>query len=358
MNKFLKGSRRFLLIMLLSFGIGAIFILLIGENPGTSFIALLKGAFIGKLNLGKTIANFTPLLLTSLAFAVGAKAGAFNVGVEGEIFLGGITAAYIGIHWTFLPMPIHLLSCFVGAVIVASLWALIPGILKAYYRVSEVCSTILLNYVAYFITSYLVSGPMSAGVANSQSLHVADQVRLFQFMRPSSANVGVIIAILVTVGIVWMLQKTTFGYKIRAVGTNPVHAEFVGINPKIIFIKAMMLSGALGGVAGTIEVLGVHGYFLDNFAAGVGFNGMLVSLIVKNNVVLAPFMAFFLGALKSGALGLQQITDVPKSIVDTITAIFIIVATMDGLFQFNKKKKHSKLFLKSEMNEGGLDGNI
>jgi simple sugar transport system permease protein len=342
LSEALKGLRRFLLIMLLSLVIGAIFIIMIGENPIDAYIALLKGAFIGKLNLGKTIANFTPLLLTSLAFAVGAKGGAFNVGVEGEVFLGGITAAYIGIHWGFLPMPIHLLACFIGAIIIAALWAFIPGVLKAYYGVSEVCSTILLNYVALYLTSYLVSGPMSAGVANAQSLPVADQVKLFQFMKPSSANLGIIIAIIVGIATIWMLQKTTFGYKIRTVGISPNHAEYVGINPKSTFIKTMMFSGALGGIAGCIEILGVHGYFLNNFANGLGFNGMLTSLIVKNNVVMAPIMSFFFGALKSGGLGLQQSTGVPKSIIDTITATFIIIATMETLFQFAKKKKNNK----------------
>ena len=331
--------RRFLFIILFSLAIGAVFIMMIGENPLNAYGALVKGAFVGKLNLGKTLANFTPLLLTSLAFAVGAKGGAFNVGVEGEVFLGGIAAAYIGIHWTFLPMPLHLLACFLGAMIVGALWAFIPGALKAYYGVNEVCTTILLNYVAFYLTSYLVSGPMSAGVANAQSHAVADQVKLFQFMKPSSANVGMFIAIVVSIGVIWVFNKTTFGYKIRTVGTNPLHAEYVGINPKKNFIKTMMFSGVLGGIAGCIEILGVHGYFLNNFASNLGFNGMLASLIVKNNILLTPFMAFFLGSLKSGALGLQQSTGVPKSIVDTITAVFIIVATMDLLFQYNKKRK-------------------
>ncbi len=338
----LEAGRRLFYILLLSLAVGALFILLIKENPLRSYVALFRGAFRGKLNFGNTLANFTPLMLTALAFAVGAKGGAFNVGVEGEVFLGGLVAAYIGIHWTFLPKILHLAACFLGAMAAAALWALIPGLLKAYYRVSEVCSTILLNYVAYNITSYFVTGPMSAGVANAQSLPVADQVRLHQFLRPSSANVGIVVAALVTLATIWLLRKTTFGFKIRAIGTNPLHAEYVGINPKTMLVKAMVLSGVLGGIAGAVEILGVHGYYLDNFAAGVGFNGMLVSLIVKNNLILVPVMAFILGALKSGALGLQQATDVPKSIVDTITAIFIIVGTMEGLFQVSRKKRNKK----------------
>ncbi len=336
MNVAVKSIQKILLTMLLALAIGALFILFIGENPLEAYGALLRGAFNGKLKIGTTLASFTPLLLTSCAFAVAAKAGAFNVGVEGEVFLGGITAAYIGINWTFLPAPVLLIVCFLGAMTVAALWALIPAVLKAYYRVSEVCVTILMNSVALYITSYLVSGPMSAGVANAQSLPVT--VNLPQFMKPSSVNAGLFIALITVIFMIWVLNKTTFGYKVKTVGTNPSHAEYVGISPKKIFIQSMMLSGALGGMAGCIEVLGVHGYFLNNFAAGLGSNGMLASLIVKNNLIFAPFMSFFLAVLKSGAMGMQQSTGVPKSIVDTITAVFIIVATMELLFQFKDKK--------------------
>lgn len=326
--------------MLVALGIGALFILSIGENPVDAYSALFKGAFNGKLRLGTTLAGFTPLLLTSIAFAVAAQAGAFNVGVEGEVFLGGITAAYIGINWTFLPKPLLYVACFLGAMAIAAAWAFIPAALKAFYGVSEVCTTILMNTVAFYITSYLVSGPMSAGIANPQTLPV--NVTLFQFMKPSSANLGILIAIGVVLLVIFMLYKTNWGYKIRTVGTNPTHADYVGISSKKVFIGAMMLSGMLGGIAGCIEVLGVHGYFLNNFAAGLGSNGMLAALIVKSNVIFTPFMAFFLAVLKAGAMGMQQTTGVPKSLVDTITAVFIIIATMETAFQFNSRRKKKK----------------
>lgn len=341
MKQTLKNSRKILLTMLLALGIGAIIILAIGENPLAAYGSLLRGAFDGKLKIGTTLAAFTPLLLTSCAFAVAAQAGAFNVGVEGEVFLGGLVAAYIGINWGFLPKPVLLLACFAGAIAIGMLWALIPAILKAYYNISEVCVTILMNSVALYITSYFVNGPMSAGVANAQSLPVL--VTLPKILPPSNFNAGIFIAIVVELLIIFMLKKTTWGYKIHTVGTNPMHAEYVGINPKKVFINSMMLSGAIGGIAGCIEVLGVHGYFLNNFAVGLGTNGMLAALIVKSNVVLAPIMAFFLAVLKSGAMGMQQSTGVPKSIVDTITSVFIIIATMELLFQFKDKKKRKTI---------------
>ena len=332
LNSFLK----IIFTMLIALLVGAIFILIIGENPIDAYAALFRGAFKGKLKLGTTLAAFTPILLTSTAFIVAAKAGAFNVGVEGEVFLGGIVAAYVGINFTFLPKPLLLIACFVFA----ALWAYIPAALKAYYGVSEICTTILMNSIAFYLTNYLVSGPMSAGVANAQSLPVS--VTLPKIMLPSSLNTGIFIAFIILIFFIWLIYKSTLGFKIREVGMNPENAEYVGVNPKMIFIKAMMLSGLIGGIAGAIEVLGVHGYFLNNFANGLGSNGMLAALIVKNNMLFAPFMSLFIAVLRTGAMGMQQATSVPKSLVDTITAVFIIFACMDFVLKFRSRKKEVK----------------
>lgn len=340
-----KGLYKILITLLLALGVGAIFILAIGENPIEAYGALFKGAFGTKLGLGTTLAGFTPLLLTSLAFAVAAQAGAFNVGVEGEVILGGITAAYIGANWGFLPVPLLYLACFLGAMAVSAAWALIPAALKAFYNVSEVCVTILMNTVAGYIGSYLVSGPMSAGTATAQSIPVL--VTLPKFMKPSSANAGLAIAIVIVILIIFILYRTKWGYKIRTVGTNSAHADYAGIKSRQVFINAMLLSGMLGGIAGCIEVLGVHGYYLDGFAKDLGTNGMLAALIVKSNMLFTPFIAFFLAVLKSGAMAMQQATSVPKSIVDTVSAVFIIIATMEFVIQLKARRK------KSTEQEGG-----
>lgn len=333
----LKSLYKILITLLLALGIGAIFILAIGENPLMAYGALIKGAFGTRLGLGTTLSGFTPLMLTSIAFAVAAQAGAFNVGVEGEVILGGITAAFIGVNWGFLPVPLLYVACFLGAMAVSVAWALIPAVLKAYYNVSEVCVTILMNTVALYIGSYLVSGPMSAGTATPQSKPVL--VTIPKIMKPSSANAGIAIAIAVVLLVIFILYKTKWGYKIRTVGTNPAHADYVGINSKRVFINAMLLSGMLGGIAGCIEVLGVHGYYLDGFAKDLGTNGMLAALIVKSNMVFTPFIAFFLAMLKSGAMAMQQVTSVPKSIVDTVSAVFIIIATMEFVVELRNRRK-------------------
>ena len=333
----IKSVANVLLPLVLALLVGTIIIVLMGENPAEAYAALIQGAFKGKLKLGTTLASFTPLLLTSTAFIIAAKAGAFNVGVEGEVLLGGIAAAYVGINWTFLPKPALIIACFAAAIVVSALWALIPAALKVYYNVSEVCTTILMNSVALYITNYLVSGPMSAGAANAQSHPVA--APLTQIMKPSSLSTGIFISIAVTIFMIFVLSKTPLGLKIRMVGTNPENAEYAGINPKHVFMKAMMISGAIGGIAGCIEVLGVHGYFLNNFASGLGNNGMLAALIANNNIITAPIISFFIAVLRSGAMGMQQATNVPKSLVDTITAVFIIFACMQLIGNIKKSKK-------------------
>ncbi|RPF47590.1 nucleoside ABC transporter membrane protein [Hydrogenoanaerobacterium saccharovorans] len=331
-----------LLTIVVSMFIGAVVMLILGYNPLEAYFQLFKGAFVGKLNLGTTLQKFVPLLLTSIAFVISSRVGVFNVGVEGELYLGAMAAAWVGFAFKGLPAPIHLILCFAAAMVVGAAWAYIPGSLKARLGVNEVCVTILMNYVAKFITSYLVNGPLSAKTGVPQTPAVADGVKLTQFMKPSQAHTGLFIAIVVVVVIFWLMSRSTTGYKFTSVGLNPLHAEYVGIDPKKTMIRAMLLSGAVGGIAGAIEILGVYGYFLDNFSSGIAMDGMLAALIVKSDIKMVPLMAFFLAVLKSGALGMERYTGVPKSIVDTIIAIFIVFATMEALFVFNKRRKAKK----------------
>lgn len=329
-----------------SMAIGAVLMVALGYNPIDAYFHLFRGAFYGKLNLGTTLQKFTPLLITSLAFIVSARAGGFNVGVEGEMYLGAIAAAWLGFALHGIPAPLHILICFLGAMAVGAAWAYIPASLKAYFGVNEVCVTILLNYVAKYITSFLVNGPLSAKTGVPQTPVVDKSIMLFRLLKPSQANAGFFIGIIVAIFIYWLLTKSTIGYKFTTVGFNPKHAEYIGINPKKQLIYSMMVSGVMGGIAGAIEVLGVYGYFLDNFSSGIAMDGMLAALIVKNDIRMAPLMALFLAVLKSGALGMERYTGVPKGIVDTIIAIFIIFATMDALFSWHRKKKATKETLK------------
>lgn len=340
-SSYRQNSLRILITIILALFVGSIIILAIGENPLTVYAALIRGALSGQLGIGQTIAMFTPLLLTSSAFAIAAKAGGFNVGVEGQVFLGALVAAYVTIYWTSVPTPLLYILAFVAAMLVGAFWALIPALLRAYVDVSEICVTILMNSVAVYLTSYFVSGPMSAGTAISQSKEVT--IRLAQFWRPSRLNTGFFIALAVFATIVFLVQRTKLGYRIKMVGTSPLFADTVGIDSKKVFVQAMVISGMVAGMAGCIEVLGVHRSFLVNFAVGLGSNGMLASLIVDNNLLGVPFIAFFLAILKNGAMAMQQATSVPKSIVDMISALFIIIATMNIIASNGRLPRKSRV---------------
>lgn len=335
-----------LLTLILSMIVGAVFMWINGYHPLDAYMQLLKGAFAGSVNLGTTLQKFVPILLTGLGFAVAAKVDCFNAGIEGELYLGAMAAAWAGHYVTFLPGPLHILFCFAIASLAGALWAAIPAILKMKWGVNEICVCILSTYVAKYFTSWLCNGPLSAGTGVPQTPEVSKDVMLFQFMKPSQANVGLFIAIAIVIFLIWLMSKSTIGLRFTMVGSNRFNAEYLGMDARKIIIRGMMLSGALGGIAGAIEVLGVYGYFLDNFSLNIANDGMLSSLIVWNDLYLVPLMSFFVSALKAGALSMERFAGVPRSVVDTITAVFIIFATMETLFnfllKFRKKAKEGR----------------
>jgi simple sugar transport system permease protein len=314
--------------------LGAAVIKLLGYDPVEAYIQLFRGAFVGRLNFGGTLERFVPLMLTALAFAVSAKVAVFNVGVEGELYLGAICAAWAGFTIKGLPAIAHIPICVALGMAAGGLWAIIPAALKAYWKVNEVCVTILMNYVATYITSYLVAYPLSGKTGVPQTPALEASARLFRIMRPSRANAGIFIA-LGAFAVVWfILTRTAWGYRIRQVGQNPAFAEYAGIRSRATIIWGMIMSGALGGLAGSLEVMGIYGYFLDGFSPGIAFDGMLASLIAKNDLKMVPVLAFFLAVLKAGALGMERFTGVPKALVDSIIAVFILIAAMEGLSIF------------------------
>lgn len=330
------------LSILVSLVVGGIVVALMGFNPLETYKQLFVGAFAGKFNFGGTLEKFVPLMLTGIAFAVSSQVAVFNVGVEGELYLGAIAAAWAGFAIKGLPAFVHIPLCLAIAMAVGALWGAIPGSLKAYFGVNEVCVTILLNYVAQYLASFLVNYPLSAHGGTPQTPQIAASATLKQIMLPSRANTGLFIAIVAVIIIYWIVFHTTYGYKMRSVGTNFHYTEYIGIDAKKTMVSGMMLSGAIGGLAGAIEVMGIYGYFLDSFSNGIAFDGMLAALIAKNNFILTPILAMFLAVLKSGALSMERFTGVPKSLVDAIIATFILLATMEGLFTIRKRKKAAK----------------
>jgi simple sugar transport system permease protein len=324
---------------------------LLGYNPFRSYLELFKSALVGRFNLGSTLERFVPIMLTAIAFTVSFKVSVFNAGVEGEVYVGAITAAWIGYSVVGLPRVLHLPLCMVLAVLAGALWAAIPGILKAYFRVNEICSTLLLNYPAIYLASYLVNNQLSSHTGIPQTPEVAGSAALAKILPPSRANTGLFIAVGILIVVYWLRHRSTLGYRMRSVGSNALYSQYIGISSRGIMIVGMLISGGIGGLAGSIEVLGIYGRYLDGFSNFVAFDGMLASLIAGNNILAIPGFAFFLAALKQGALGLERFTGIPKSMVDAIIAVFILLAAMEGFFVFRGRKKRVKTLSESASGE-------
>jgi simple sugar transport system permease protein len=327
----LISPTQFLLGTLLALLVGALILLIFGENPVTAYQALFKGAFGSKRTIAETMLSTTLLLLGGLAVAVGFRCGLFNMGVEGQIVLGGLLPAYLGYAVT-LPWYLHLPLGMVAGTLVGALWGAIPGYLKARYRIHEVITTIMLNYIAFAIGGYMVAvgGPMKeVGESLPASPKILESARLPRLLEGTRLTGGIFIALAVAV-LVWIfLFKTRLGYKLRAVGLNPDAAEYAGISPQRFTVLAMFLSGGLGGLAGAVEVLGVHYRFFENFSPGYGWDAIAVALLGLLHPAGVTAAAFLLGALRSGSVAMQAVAQISKDVVLVLTALIIFFTAMN-----------------------------
>lgn len=311
--------------------IGVIILLLMGNNPIEAYSALVQGAFGSKRCIAETILSTTPLIFGGLAFALAYRCGLFNIGIEGQIAMGGMAAAFLGYSITGLPLILHLPIVLIGAALMGAVWGIGPGVLKARFGVHEVISTIMLNYIAFKITGYMVSvkGPMKALAdempASPRILNSAKIIRIWEGTR---LHWGIFLALILAVVVYYLLFKSRLGYKIRAVGKNRFAAETVGISAPRHFVITMMLSGLLGGLAGGVEICGVHYRLLAAFSPGYGFDSIAVALLGILHPFGIIFSAFLFGILRSGAILMQTMAGVSKDMVQVISAIIIFFMGM------------------------------
>ena len=325
---------QFVLGVVLAFIAGALFLLVFQEDPVEAYSALYKGAFSSKRYIAETLLSTTPLIFGGLAVALGFRCGLFNMGVEGQIVLGGMTAAYIGYAWE-LPKVIHLPLAILGGAIVGGLWGAIPGYLKARHKIHEVITTIMLNYIVFEIASYMIAvgGPMKADNELPVSPDVLATAQLSRIWEGTRLSGGIFIALVMAVLVWFFLFKTRLGYKTRAVGLNASAAEYAGSKPKRMMVLAMFLSGALGGMAGAVEVLGVHYKFYATFSPGYGWDAIAVALLGQLHPVGVVASAFLFGILRSGSITMQALAQISKDIVLVLTALIIFFTATNKTLQ-------------------------
>jgi ABC-type uncharacterized transport system permease subunit len=315
---------QFILGIVLAFVAGALFLLIFQEDPIEAYGALLKGAFSSKRYIAETLLSTTPLIFGGLAVALAFRCGLFNMGVEGQIVLGGMVAAYIGYGWE-LPAAIHLPVAILGAALAGGLWGAIPGYLKARHKIHEVITTIMLNYIMFQIAAFMIAvgGPMKADNELPVSPTVLETAQLTRIWEGTRMSGGIFIAIATAVVVYIFLFHTRLGYKMRAVGSNPDAAEYAGIKPGKMMILAMFFSGALGGIAGSVEVLGVHYKFYASFSPGYGWDAIAVALLGLLHPLGVVASSFLFGVLRAGSITMQAIAQISKDIVLILTALII-----------------------------------
>ncbi|HZG61028.1 MAG TPA: ABC transporter permease [Anoxybacillus sp.] len=336
-----------LLAVLLGMIAGSIVMVVSGYDPIAGYSALLYGAFGDSYYIGETIRQMTPYILSGLAVAFAFRTGLFNIGVEGQLIVGWLAAVWVGVAFE-LPKFIHLPLAILAAALAGALWALIPGFLKARFKVHEVIVTIMMNYIALHVTNAIIRSVLSDKGYKSEEIHESASLRS-EFLQSitdySTLHYGIVIALIAAVIMWFLLEKTTKGYELRAVGFNQHASHYAGMNVSNNIVLAMVISGAFAGVAGAMEGLGTFANISVKAGfTGVGFDGIAVALLGGNNAFGIILSALLFGALKVGALEMPSSAGVPTELVDIVIALIIFFVASSYLIRLllTRVKKEGK----------------
>ena len=286
----------------------------------------------------------TPYIFAGLAVALGFRGGLFNIGVEGQLFVGGLASAYVGYSITGLPWIIHLPLTVLAGILAGAFWGAIPGILKAKTGAHEVINTIMMNYIAFRLTDYLLTGPM----ARPDNLPITPEVAPSAYLpalfdKPMRIHWGFFVALGVAWLVYWFLWKTTTGLEIRMVGANPKAARYAGISITVIIVLTMSLSGALGGMTGVNQVLGVDHRLVRAFSTGYGFDSIALALLGNSHPLGVVLASLLFGFMRGGAARMQSVAGVPVEIIRIMQGLVIIFVAapeiIRSLYRLKKPKE-------------------
>ena len=304
-----------------------------GVPVGGAYILLLEGAAGSGFAISETLTRATPLIITGLAVAVAFRAKLYNIGAEGQLYVGALAA--VAVAQADLPLPPALVfPLIVMASMAAGALLLIgPALLKTRFHVDEVVTTLLLNFIALLFVSMMLDGPMKDPTAMGwpQSVAIPGELELEKLAERSRVHSGLLIALLLA-AVVWVVDRfTAFGFEMRAVGANARAAAFAGMPVKAVVIKTALLSGALAGLAGCIEVTGRAGYVTLDMSPGYGYSGIVIAMLAQLNPLRVVAAAIFIAGILVGADSMSRAIAVPTYIADVIVAaslIAMLVATM------------------------------
>ncbi len=356
---FLKGAFGLTIISIsIGFLVGAVVLWIAGFNPLEAYGAILRGIFSKPKYISYVVIYATPLIITGLSVAFALRTGLFNIGAEGQFIVGAMVAAMAG-YFLHLPMLLHVPACLILAMAAGAVWGGVAGHIKAKFGVHEVISTIMLNWIALYLSNWSITLKAfgKQGTGKSYMIQETARIDLFnqwkiseagiEFIRShrilgdvlkSPVNIGIVIAILLAVLMWYVLNKTTLGYQLRVVGFNPHAAEYGGINVQQSMITSMSIAGALAGAAGALHVMGV-GHKIAKLAVmeGYGFDGIAVSLIGNNSGPGSVFAGLLFGALKYGGSKIQDAIGAPTEVINIVVGTIILFIAMPKLIRLMLK---------------------
>lgn len=320
--------------VLLALLIGGVMLALLGSNPWAAYKALFVGAFGSTNALADTIVKATPLLFVGLGICISYRGGVLNIGGEGQFVVGAISATAVALSFPHWPGWLLILVSLLSGTVAGAVWGGIAGFLKAYFNVNEILSTIMLNYIAVFGMNYLLRGPMMDPLQIKLGSFIPQTARLPRVadlprLIPTRLHLGAVIAVLFAILVYIFLWRTTIGFRIRIVGKNLRAAVGAGTNVKRYMVLSLLLAGALAGLGGAVEVLGLHHrMFTDGTASGftgsAGFNGIVAALFGQLHPIGTIPASFLLGALLTGANKMQRVVQVPSALMGALNGLIVL----------------------------------
>ena len=321
----------YVLAVLAAFAVVAVIILLLGHDPAKAFRAVLTNSFRNPTGMVQTLQKWVPLTLLALAFAIPLAAGRFNIGGEGQLILGATGAVAVGITLSDLPLVVLLPLTVLAGVIAGALWAGLAAWLMESYKVNEILSTVLLNFVSFEILDFFASVVWSdPGAGGAVTLPIGAGAELPTLGRPPM-HLGVILVALLSAAAAFLAKRSVAGFELTAVGLNERASRLHGIRTGRVAVMSMVVAGAIGGLAGAIEVAGVHQRMLEGIQSNFLLLGIIIGLIARGSLTAVPFVAFGIAVLEVGAGSMQRVSGAPVEIVLILEGLILLFILMSDV---------------------------
>ena len=339
-----------LLSIIIGFAVGALFLVIMGLSVGQAYGKLFQSIFSSIKSISYCIVYATPYIATGLSVAFSFKTGVFNIGTEGQFVVGSMSACVVGILLGGLPAYVLIPLCFLAAALAGALWGTIVGILKTRWGINEVLSMIMFNWIAFFLSNYIAGFPAIHSEGNAEATrNISDNARILfskdfisRLNLCPTANWGILVAIVLTVVVYIIIEKTTLGYELKAVGFNKNAAEYGGINVNRSILTSLAISGALAGIGGALLLLGMGGRIsVFSSQEGYGFAGIVVALIGVTNPFGVFVAGLFYGAMTYGGSKLNLV-GAPTQVVSIIMGTIVFFIAISSIFSYLKNLKKDK----------------